>query len=748
MQRSNQNNHHRQPTSPSSSSSTNNRRNYNRSHNNFKFHNFVFNETNQKFCLEEQHGNKKITVLHWKSTDDDKNNQQQQQPSKQQQQQSSSSATINLRQCDSDSKLIKSEKLKFIPSSIIDNNNNQREDKADDDGRSIINEGILQSSLSFPLIKNIDKQQHEQQQQQQKSNTEFIRKQQQQFLPHPILGSENSFCSSGHSSFHNNNNNSSSLLSSSGSNFDYNDVYKYSGSSIATTSTSLSAATSQSSSSAAANNINFSLDNLQLNENCFHFRRKNHYGNNNPIQRRKIHHPIIVDNDADDDIDSAVDSDDFVDFDDDDDDDDDDDLFYRTYRRKIQQKLENIFNDEHQQQTEQPLDLSLKKKPMETIIDIDNDNHQVMKDLNPRCDNEQQQQQIRNDLCQSPSTLLSSIKCCSPSIVDNDNDISLLNRPSLTTTTNPFVFKQPIPLLDDDHRISLPSSSSSSFDHHHLELKPSNYHQRKSSIDLFDTLLEEEIQKFLNNSESKTTSSSSSSFMDTESLLSKKQPFSNDDDDDNDEFDRKIDRKLKQLKNEVKMINNKFTDNVDIFQLMSDTFNDNDHDDHNLRMHFKFDLNKNLEPYNLDNNYRQRGHQSTSTSLMNTIPRSRLYHRNQIRRHLEDAFKQNGFLVKTKQISDANNSAMFCKFRQLRKYTRYYLKSWHNHLPDEVNKICKGFLPPSSSSSSSSSTTSTSIKSEHPIFIPMDDQHRTTTSTSSISRSMASMESNNNHLME
>ena len=46
----------------------------------------------------------------------------------------------------------------------------------------------------------------------------------------------------------------------------------------------------QSSSSAAANNINFSLDNLQLNENCFHFRRKNHCGNNNPIQRRKIHH--------------------------------------------------------------------------------------------------------------------------------------------------------------------------------------------------------------------------------------------------------------------------------------------------------------------------------------------------------------------------------------------------------------------------------------------------------------------------
>lgn len=53
-------------------------------------------------------------------------------------------------------------------------------------------------------------------------------------------------------------------------------------------------------------------------------------------------------------------------------------------------------------------------------------------------------------------------------------------------------------------------------------------------------------------------------------------------------------------------------------------------------------------------------------------------------------------------MSDPNNSATFCKFRQLRKYTRYYLKSWQNQLPDEVNKLWKGFLPP---------------KSERPIFL-------------------------------
>lgn len=78
--------------------------------------------------------------------------------------------------------------------------------------------------------------------------------------------------------------------------------------------------------------------------------------------------------------------------------------------------------------------------------------------------------------------------------------------------------------------------------------------------------------------------------------------------------------------------------------------------------------------------------------------------RNVIKQKLEDAFKTNGFLVKTKQVSDGE--ATFCKFRQLRKYTRYYLKSWHKHLPDEVNKLYKGFLPPNSSKTNNSSNQS------------------------------------------
>lgn len=38
---------------------------------------------------------------------------------------------------------------------------------------------------------------------------------------------------------------------------------------------------------------------------------------------------------------------------------------------------------------------------------------------------------------------------------------------------------------------------------------------------------------------------------------------------------------------------------------------------------------------------------------------------------------------------------MFCKFRQLRKCTRHYMKSLQTQFPDEVNKLWKqGLMPP------------------------------------------------------
>src|SRR6218665_3005706 len=54
-------------------STKNRRQNGRQGGNGFKFHNFVFNEGKQSFCLEEQDGNKKITVMHWKKTEQSTN---------------------------------------------------------------------------------------------------------------------------------------------------------------------------------------------------------------------------------------------------------------------------------------------------------------------------------------------------------------------------------------------------------------------------------------------------------------------------------------------------------------------------------------------------------------------------------------------------------------------------------------------------------------------------------------------------
>ena len=58
------------------------------------------------------------------------------------------------------------------------------------------------------------------------------------------------------------------------------------------------------------------------------------------------------------------------------------------------------------------------------------------------------------------------------------------------------------------------------------------------------------------------------------------------------------------------------------------------------------------------------------------------------------------FLDKTSERCKQLSNVL--QIRQLRKYTRYYLKSWHHHLPEEVNKLWKGFLPPKTAKPSSS----------------------------------------------
>lgn len=53
------------------------------------------------------------------------------------------------------------------------------------------------------------------------------------------------------------------------------------------------------------------------------------------------------------------------------------------------------------------------------------------------------------------------------------------------------------------------------------------------------------------------------------------------------------------------------------------------------------------------------------------------------REKLEQTFKEKGFLIQTQQLQSAEG-ATYCKFRQLRKFTRYLFRSWKDYLPGEL----------------------------------------------------------------
>ncbi|CAB0037709.1 unnamed protein product [Trichogramma brassicae] len=75
-------------------------------------------------------------------------------------------------------------------------------------------------------------------------------------------------------------------------------------------------------------------------------------------------------------------------------------------------------------------------------------------------------------------------------------------------------------------------------------------------------------------------------------------------------------------------------------------------------------------------------------------PRDEAAHRNAKRKtrkslqreKLEQTFKEKGFLIQTQQ-RDAAEGSTFCKFRRLRKFTRYLYRSWKDHLPDDVREL-------------------------------------------------------------
>lgn len=64
-------------------------------------------------------------------------------------------------------------------------------------------------------------------------------------------------------------------------------------------------------------------------------------------------------------------------------------------------------------------------------------------------------------------------------------------------------------------------------------------------------------------------------------------------------------------------------------------------------------------------------------------PQRRKSRKSLAREKLEQTFKEKGFLIQTQQLESAQG-ATYCKFRQLRKFTRYLFRSWKHHLPGEV----------------------------------------------------------------
>ncbi|XP_011291247.1 myb-like protein A isoform X2 [Musca domestica] len=55
------------------------------------------------------------------------------------------------------------------------------------------------------------------------------------------------------------------------------------------------------------------------------------------------------------------------------------------------------------------------------------------------------------------------------------------------------------------------------------------------------------------------------------------------------------------------------------------------------------------------------------------------------REKLEKTFKEQGFLIQTQQLESAEG-ATYCKFRQLKKFTRYLFRNWKDYLPDDIHR--------------------------------------------------------------
>lgn len=71
----------------------------------------------------------------------------------------------------------------------------------------------------------------------------------------------------------------------------------------------------------------------------------------------------------------------------------------------------------------------------------------------------------------------------------------------------------------------------------------------------------------------------------------------------------------------------------------------------------------------------------SSPSAVKLAPVKRLSRRQK----MEKTFGEQGFLIQTQHVPATEGSA-FCKFRQLKKFTRYLYRSWRHYLPDEADQ--------------------------------------------------------------
>lgn len=78
--------------------------------------------------------------------------------------------------------------------------------------------------------------------------------------------------------------------------------------------------------------------------------------------------------------------------------------------------------------------------------------------------------------------------------------------------------------------------------------------------------------------------------------------------------------------------------------------------------------------------------QGTGSQHFRLQRRKRKTRKSLAREKLEQTFKEKGFLIQTQQLESAEG-ATYCKFRQLRKFTRYLFRSWKDYLPGNVREM-------------------------------------------------------------